>query len=739
MTIPKHSPDMNPIRSHTTLEGKLDHITYYNEDNHYTIARLKTKGVQTYITIVGYLAGVAVGQQLEITGVWDTHPKYGQQFKVTSYSVVLPATVDGIRGYLRSGVIKGIGKKMANRLVKHFGDQTLNIIETHTEKLTEVEGIGPAKAKRIAQGWQEQHAVRRLMQFLHDNGVKSSFSGKILKLYGENAVDILRTDPFRIANDLPGIGFQIADAIALNMGLSEDDPQRIRACIINITEQNTSQGHTFIYQERILERCFDIFRIEPEKTLEKLAVLAEDRQLVIEPAFEDQDEPAIYPIRLHQAETAIANKLKAMQSVPIKDAYPDSERITSEVLKKLAIQLSTEQLNVLQEILTHRVAIITGGPGTGKTTLIRSVNAIFELMGKTVILAAPTGRAARRLTEIAHCPAATLHKLLGFNLEEGVFERTRDNPLDGDAIIVDEASMVDVVLMDHLLQAVRMTSTLILVGDIFQLPSVGPGNVLADIIRSQSVRTFELTRIFRQAQESMTVMNAHKVRQGQWPDIALPSSNDSSEKRLSDFYFIEKHTPAQVVEAIVLLCSQKIPDAFNLNRTKDIQVITPMHKGEVGAINLNRVLQKALNPHHSGKPNARMPFKHRDKVMHLKNNYKKDIFNGDIGVVLAKNPNDKELTVNFDGRIISYEPEELEDLTLAYAITVHKSQGSEYPAVIMPLMTQHYALLQRNLLYTAMTRGRQLVILIGAKRALGIALNNDKPQKRFSSLALRLA
>jgi len=731
---------MNSAGSQITLQGQLDHITYYNEDNHYTIARFKTTDTKTNVKLVGYLAGIAVGQQLKITGVWDTHPKYGQQFKVTAYSVVLPATIDGIRGYLRSGVIKGIGKKMADRLVKHFGDQTLIVIETYSGKLTEVEGIGPAKAKRIVQGWRKQHAVRRLMQFLQDNGIKLAYAGKILRMYGEDAVDILRTDPFRIANDLPGIGFQIADTIALNMGLSEDDPKRIRACIINLTEQNTSQGHTFIYRERMLERCFDIFRIEPEKTLEELTVLAEDRELVIEPAFEDQDELIIYPIRLHQAETAIADKLKAMRSVPVNAAYPDSKDITSEVLKKLAIQLSAEQLNVLQEILTHRAAIITGGPGTGKTTLIRSVNAIFELMGKSVILAAPTGRAARRLTEIAHRPAATLHKLLGFNLEKGVFERTRDNPLDADAIIVDEASMVDVVLMDHLLQAVRMTSVIILVGDIFQLPSVGPGNVLADIIRSESVRTFELTRIFRQAQESLTVLNAHKVRQGQWPpDIALPSSNDSAEKRLSDFYFIEKHTPAQVVETIVLLCRQKIPHAFNLDRTKDIQVITPMHKGEVGAINLNSVLQKALNPNHNGKPNTRMAFKRGDKVMHLKNNYQKDIFNGDIGVVLANDPANKELTVDFDdGRIIKYEPEELEDLTLAYAITVHKSQGSEYPAVIMPLMTQHYAMLQRNLLYTAMTRGRLLVVLIGAKRALGIALNNDKPQKRFSSLAYRL-
>jgi exodeoxyribonuclease V alpha subunit len=730
---------MNSAGSQITLQGQLDHITYYNEDNHYTIARFKTTDTKTNVKLVGYLAGIAVGQQLEITGVWDTHPKYGQQFKVTAYSVVLPATIDGIRGYLRSGVIKGIGKKMADRLVKHFGDQTLIVIEMYSGKLTEVEGIGPAKAKRIIQGWREQHAVRRLMQFLQDNGIKLAYAGKILRMYGEDAVDILRTDPFRIANDLPGIGFQIADTIALNMGLSEDDPKRIRACIINLTEQNTSQGHTFIYRERMLERCFDIFRIEPEKTLEELTVLAEDRELVIEPAFEDQDELIIYPIRLHQAETAIADKLKAMRSVPVNAAYPDSKDITSEVLKKLAIQLSAEQLNVLEEILTHRAAIITGGPGTGKTTLIRSVNAIFELMGKSVILAAPTGRAARRLTEIAHRPAATLHKLLGFNLEKGVFERTRDNPLDADAIIVDEASMVDVVLMDHLLQAVRMTSVIILVGDIFQLPSVGPGNVLADIIRSESVRTFELTRIFRQAQESLTVLNAHKVRQGQWPDIALPSSNDSAEKRLSDFYFIEKHTPAQVVETIVLLCRQKIPHAFNLDRTKDIQVITPMHKGEVGAINLNSVLQKALNPNHNGKPNTRMAFKRGDKVMHLKNNYQKDIFNGDIGVVLANDPANKELPVDFDdGRIIKYEPEELEDLTLAYAITVHKSQGSEYPAVIMPLMTQHYAMLQRNLLYTAMTRGRLLVVLIGAKRALGIALNNDKPQKRFSSLAYRL-
>ncbi len=730
---------MNPSRTPVTLEGQLDHITFRNPDNHYTIARLKTAGTGAKVKLVGHLAGVSVGQHLKITGVWDTHPRFGQQIKVASFTEVLPATIDGIRDYLRSGAIKGIGPKTANRLVSHFGDQTLAIIENDWEKLLEVDGIGAAKAELIAQGWREQHTIRRLMAFLQDQGLNLAHSGKILKLYGEEAVDILQSDPFRIANDLPGVGFQIADAIALNQGLSEHDPQRIQACIINLIEQHTAQGHTFIDQEEMLERCFDFFGINPEKTLETLPVLVEARQVAVEPALNDPDRQNVYPFRLYQAETGIAAKLQAMQSIPMQAPHLDSERITSEVLKKLAIQLSAEQLHVLEQILAHRVVIITGGPGTGKTTLIRSITAVFELLGKRVILAAPTGRAARRLTEIARYPAATLHKLLGFNLEQGRFERTRDNPLEADAIIVDEASMVDVVLMDHLLQAVRMDAALVLVGDIFQLPSVGPGNVLGDMIRSEAAPTFELTRIFRQARESLTVMNAHKVRQGEWPDMKPLFTPGDADDELSDFYFIETGDPAQVVAAIVNLCRQAIPRTFHLDPIRDIQVITPMHKGDVGAINLNRELQTALNPRPRADAGAKTPFRQGDKVMHLKNNYHKDVFNGDIGVVLENDSIHKTLAVEFDDRIITYEPDELEDLTLAYAITVHKSQGSEYPAVILPLMTQHFIMLQRNLLYTAMTRGRQLVVLIGAKRALAIALQNDTPRKRFSSLADRLA
>jgi len=725
---------MNKSLHTTTLEGHLERITYYNPENHYTIAKVKTIKTHNLVTIVGSMVAVSPGQALKIKGAWETHPKYGQQFKIKSYEVTLPATIDGIRKYLESGFIKGIGPSMANRMVSRFGAGTFEIIEKNPEKLLEVEGIGKAKAALICNAWKDHHVARDLMQFLQEMGVNTSYCAKILREYGMDAVKIIRSDPYRLSTDISGIGFYFADTIAQKLGAPKDDPRRARRCIIHLLQQFANQGHVFAYENQLFERCINLFQIERDITRDALNALSAAGELVIENAADDHDSRTVYLKTFHQAETGIANRLKALLSVPVIPPGIDTERISTEVQKKLAITLSSEQLNVLKEILSHRAVIITGGPGTGKTTLIRSINAIFAALGKHVLLAAPTGRAARRLSEVTRRKAKTIHRLLGYNFKKDLFDKNQDNPLDADAVIIDEASMVDTLLMFHLIQAVPMTSVLILVGDIFQLPSVGPGNVLSDMIKSTRTPVFYLKKIFRQAHESPIIVNAHRVRQGEFP--LLKPLDDSED--LSEFYFLEQNDPDKVVSTIVKLCSKAIPMRFDLDPVQEVQVLTPMHKGVVGTTNLNQVLQKVLNPNPVMIETRGNTFKLGDKVMHLINNYQKEVFNGDIGTISAIDQKKEVLSVDYYGRTVSYDFAEMDEISLAYAISVHKSQGSEYPAVIVPIMHQHFVLLQRNLLYTAITRGRNLVILIGTKKALSIAINNNKPKKRLSGLAYRL-
>jgi len=726
---------MNTPLPLTALEGKLEQITYFNKETLYTIAKLKIGNTDNFVTVVGFMGGVSPGETLKIMGEWETHPKYGQQFRIKSYDVTLPASVEGIRNYLRSGIIKGIGPMMASRMVNRFGAKALDVIEDHPEKLLEVEGIGKTKAASISNAWKDHHAIRNLMQFLQEAGVKTSYSSILLKEYGIDALKIIQSNPYRMANDIPGIGFYVADTIALSLGKLENEPERVRACIIHLMQQFTNEGHVFAYMDQLTARCKNLFQIDSETTEEAIEDLSASGELVIENKAEVPDKKVVYLKTLHQAEAGLANRLKALLSVPVLPRGIDTEQISNEVLKKLAIKLSQEQLNVLEKIFSYRAVIITGGPGTGKTTLIRSINAVFEVLGKQISLAAPTGRAARRLSELTHRDAKTVHRLLGYNFKDNLFDKNQNNPLDADAVIIDETSMVDTYLMFHLLNAIPMTSTLIMVGDVFQLPSVGPGNVLDDMIKSGIIPVFYLKKIFRQARESSIVLNAHRVLKGEFP--LLKHINEATD--LSEFYFLEQNSPEKVVSTIVELCTRAVPERFGFDPVKEIQVLTPMHKGAVGTINLNQALQKGLNPN-PGRINAvDSSFKPGDKVMHLKNNYQKEVFNGDIGTIISIDSKKEELSVDFYGREVSYDFTETGELSLAYAISVHKSQGSEYPAVIIPLMTQHYALLQRNLLYTAITRGEKLVILIGVKKALDIALKNDKPRQRLSMLADRLS
>ena len=717
------------------LEGRLERITYFNKSNHYTIARLKPSNLDTIVTVVGYLAGVNAGETIKIRGTWETHRKYGQQFKVQSYEVMLPAAADGIRKYLASGAIKGIGPSMAARLVALFGTDTLDIIEHRPARLLEVEGIGETKAAMIRDAWQEHHTLRTLIQFLLKMGVETSHCARIYEAYGPDAVALIQEDPYSLADEIPAGGFLIADSIARKLGVEIENPERVRACILHLIMQNADDGHTFAEQENLISRCENQFQINRDVLEDTIDDLAAANVIVVEPLNGETATSAIYMNDLHRAETGLANRIKAMLSVPVGQASVDAHRIAAEVHQKLAINLSNEQLKIIEQIFSHRIAIITGGPGTGKTTLLRSISTVFETLGRRVALAAPTGRAARRLAEVTHRKAVTIHRLLGYNFADGGFMRNRDNPINAEALVVDEASMVDTVLMYHLMNAVQPAAVVVLVGDVSQLPAIGPGNVLADMINSRCVPVFSLKKIFRQDRESAIIINAHQVRRGNF-QVGEQTGDINAD---SDFFFMEEHEPARVARKIVQLCSRDLPQKFSFDPILDLQVLTPMHKGAVGTINLNHMLQEALNRHPIQIESMGNAYKVGDKVMHLVNNYQKDVYNGDIGIVRGFDPQKSELSVDYYGKTVYYGTNELDQINIAYAISVHKSQGSEYPAVILPLVTQHYILLQRNLLYTAMTRGKKLVILIGNPKALHIALKNDRPQMRLTSLAERLA
>ena len=711
-----------------TIKGILERLTYQNQDNHYTVAKLRIAKINDPVTIVGHLAGVFEGESLEISGKWITHPKYGDQFKAESYTVILPATVSGIRKYLGSGIIKGIGKSLADKIVDHFKEQTLDIIENEPEKLTHIHGIGKGKKNLIEQTWNKHHAVRRVMQFLQENDVGVYHAASILQIYGSQTLDILQQNPYTLAKDLPGIGFTLADTIAMKTGVKKDDENRLKACLIHSLLSFEQDGHVYGLKKELFKASSRTSGVEPDKFDHALELLLDSDEIIIET---HEDDTKVYLSRLYKAESGIASRIKAILSMPVIPYQISKDKILEEVLTKLAIKLSQEQLNVVTNVLLEKIVVITGGPGTGKTTLIRALCEVFKIQSLKVVLSAPTGRAARRLSEVTGEKAFTLHKLLGFDYENQTFDKNFANPLELDIFIVDEASMVDTILMYRLIEAMPPSASLMLVGDTFQLPSVGPGNILSDIIESDRVKIFSLTTIFRQAKQSPIIMYAHSIRNGEMPNFQKTVTGE-----LSEFYFIENQTSQKVVKTILELCSERIPKAFP--HIEEIQVLTPMHRGEAGTINLNQQLQKVLNQSEGGIETQDIIFKPNDKVMHLKNNYEKDVFNGDIGIVVEVIKNENKILVNYDGRIVEYDILELDELTLAYTISVHKSQGSEYGAVIIALTTAHFPLLQRNLLYTAMTRGKHLVIIVGSSKALKMALNNNKTALRLSGLKQKL-
>jgi exodeoxyribonuclease V alpha subunit len=721
---------MNEDPCRTTLEGRIERITYRSPDSHFMIAKLRP-GQGGLVTVLGHIPEPHPGETLRLHGQWQSHARYGQQFAVTGFEVLLPAGVEEIRRYLTSGLIKGIGAKTAERLLAHFQGETLAVIENEPHRLAEVHGIGPEKAQRIGAAWQAHHHVRGLMELLQAAGVPASHGARIFKQYGTESLTILKADPYRLAADIPRIGFQIADAVARHCGLPMDEGERARACLRHLLEEAWEEGHMYVPRPVLDERCGTTFCLDYHAVREALAHLTDEGSLVVDPEAPEQP---VYLAPLHEAEITISRRVQAMGLIPMPPAPVDAEHIMATVVRRLAIQLSPPQLSILESIFHHRIVLITGGPGTGKTTLIRAIAAVLAAVGREYLLAAPTGRAARRMAEVTGRPAATLHKLLGYNLTEGRFERDQDDPLQTDALIVDEASMIDALLMGHLIKALPLQSHLILVGDVFQLPSVGPGTVLADLIASGAAATFELAEVFRQAAQSPIIRQAHRVRHGHLPEL-IPAEPSAP---LPEFAFIPEDRLEAVARTVVDLCSRRIPAQLGLENGYPVQVLTPMHKGLVGTIELNKRLQAALNPQarESGALGGR--FHLHDKVMHLRNNYQKEVFNGEIGTIRDLDSKEGRLTVDFDGRAVAYEAADLDELTLAYAISVHKSQGSEYPVIVLPMVTHHYIMLQRNLLYTALTRARHMVVLVGSAKAVAIAVAADQPRRRQSLLAWRL-
>ncbi len=708
------------------LQGQLERITYRNEENHYTVARLKVKGYRNPVTVIGSLVSVSPGEVLKLKGSWDVHPRYGEQFKIVSYESVVPATVKGIERYLGSGLIKGIGPVMARRLVDRFGLETLEIIETDIDRLREIEGIGDKRVTMVATAWSEQKEIRQVMLFLQGHEVSSGYAAKIYKHYGRESIKVVTENPYRLAQDIFGIGFLTADKIASKLGMPKDSPVRAEAGILYVLNRLADDGHVFYPDRPLLDECTNILDIESDIITGALDELIHENKVV-------KEGDAVYLSGYYAAETAISDGLRLIADTPGKYLPYNRETAIQKVQKEMGITLAPAQMRAVQKALDSKVLVLTGGPGTGKTTIINVIVRIAANRGQRALLAAPTGRAAKRMTETCGCEARTIHRLLEFSPKEGGFKRNNESPLDADIIVIDESSMIDTLLMHHLLKAVPGRASLILVGDVDQLPSVGAGNVLRDIIDSGFVPAVRLDEIFRQSRSSLIVLNAHRINNGEFP-VFTPGGDISR-----DFYFVELEEPEKVGEMIVNMCSNRIPDKFGFRPVDDIQVLTPMHRGVVGASNLNAELQKHLNPFGDELIRGAKIFRIGDKVMQIRNNYDKDVYNGDIGKVLSFDREDQEVMVDYDGRHIVYDFTDLDEIVLAYAVSVHKSQGSEYPVVVMPLLTQHYMMLQRNLLYTAITRAKKLVVIVGTKKALSIAIKNDKPRMRYTKLRERLA
>ena len=783
-----------------TLQGILERIVYEHPDTGYTVGRLSARDHAELITVVGNLASINPGESLLLQGQWIDNAKYGRQFQIEKYETILPANVVGLRKYLGSGLIKGIGPKMAGLIVRKFGMDTMDVIENEPEKLARVPGIGRKRVQIIKEAWEAQREIKNVMLFLQSHDVSTAHAAKIYKTYGNDAIPIVTEDPYRLADDIYGIGFVTADTIAQKLGIDKDAPQRVQAGIKYVLSQKADDGHVFQRRAELIEACQTMLEQELEAVEQGISVLVEEEE-IINPSFTDvmssdeqmgvseaQDtyeindqkqiseagqEPlstdnrqlitdnhsAIYLAPFYYAELGVANQflrlLASDQGKPsttplLSNSTPSLTQLESE----MGIRFAPQQREAIHTAMNTRAMILTGGPGTGKTTTVVGMIRLFGAEGRRITLTAPTGRAAKRLSETTGSEAKTIHRLLEFSPQNNGFKRNRQNPLDTDVVIVDETSMVDLVLMNRLMQAIRPTTTVILIGDTDQLPSVGAGNVLRELIDSRKIPVIQLTEIFRQAQESMIVTNAHRINKGDFPELTGDTDRD--------FFFMEEEDPEAITELICSIIADRLPRHYDYHPMDDIQLLCPMRRGILGTENLNKRLQEILNPEYTAPVSHPLEknrfgvrsyaqvsqsrnqsetaggFRVGDKVMQVRNNYDYDVFNGDIGRVVAIEHVDKKVYIQFPDKQVAYDTADLGELVLAYATTIHKAQGSEYPAVVIPLHTQHYLMLQRNLLYTGITRAKERVVIVGTKRAIGICIRNNQVMERNSYLAERL-
>lgn len=745
----------------TRIRCVVERITYQNPENGYSVLKCRVKDYSDLVPVVGNLIDANVGSVLLVDGNWKVDVKYGRQFAAENWEETLPATVYGMEKYLGSGLIKGVGPKFAKRIVQKYGVDTFAVIEDNVELLIEVEGIGRKRVQMIADSWERQKEVKNIMLFLQEHQVSSSFAAKIYKQYGNDSIAVMKENPYRLADDIWGIGFKTADQIARKLGFGNESYVRLRSGLMYTLSELSNDGHVYAEKEQLIDKAAKILEASHETVIMTLDEMLKQEELILEKSImktDDEGYPvtAIYLPPFYYAEVGVAGKLRKLTSAPAGDCLytrlmearektgnPELSVDIEAVQKKARMTYDEIQADAIRQAATAKVMILTGGPGTGKTTTTHGIIQVYKSYGLKILLAAPTGRAAKRMTEATGLEAKTIHRLLECKPPEG-YQKNEENPLEGDVLIVDECSMIDIILMNSLLKAIPPTMRLVMVGDIDQLPSVGAGNVLRDIIDSGVFPVIRLTHIFRQAQTSRIIMNAHRINEGKMPDI--------SNGKDTDFFFMENEEAESVVQQIVELVKTKLPKYYHVEPTQ-IQVLTPMQRGVVGATNLNLSLQESLNPtehevYMRGRGAVNMPkeclrrsgfsFRADDKVMQIKNNYDKEVFNGDIGIITSVNADDRTLKVNFDDRLVEYDVTELDELVHAYATTIHKSQGSEYPIVVMPILMNHYVMLQRNLLYTGITRAKKILVLVGTKKALSYAVKNVTVTKRNTMLKERL-
>jgi len=710
------------------LRCVVERITFQNEQSGYTVIKGKAKGYHDLVTIVGTMPSVVIGSVLSLQGTWKNDSTYGPQFTVHSFEETLPATVHGIEKYLGSGLIKGIGPVFAKKIVNTFGTETLEIIESDADRLLEIRGIGKVRIDRLKRSWQEQKEIKNIMLFLQSHGVSTTHATKIFKTYGIDSIQVVKENPYRLADDIWGIGFKTADTIAEKLGVAKDAWMRLRSGLLYSLNKLSEDGHCHAVPDQLSKVAIGLLGTTDEMLEPVLEAMSRSEDVIIE------DEAIYLPVFYH-AETAVAKRVRTLIGTERRKKM-DVSRVIEHMHRPHigGITYDEIQLEAMKTAMMSKFMVLTGGPGTGKTTTTLGIIQAFQASGFLVVCAAPTGRAAKRMSEATGMEAKTIHRLLEFKPPQG-YQRNAKNPLEGDVLILDECSMIDIILMHNLLKAVPDRMTVLLIGDTDQLPSVGAGNVLNDIIASGVVPVVRLQRIFRQAQGSRIIMNAHRINQGKGIDIA--------NGKASDFFYIESSSPEEALEKILSLVTTRLPGYYHADPIRDIQVLTPMQRGLVGAANLNRMLQERLNPIQDtlGKPSlarAGMEYRLHDKVMQIKNDYDKEVFNGDIGTITDVNIEDQELTITFDGRDVAYERSELDEVVLAYAITIHKSQGSEYPIVVLPFLMTHFVMLQRNLLYTAVTRAKKVLVVIGERKAVGYAIRNQKPHERNTRLCRRL-